>query len=386
MTKDNVEPSARVAMVGAGQLARMTYQAAIDYGVDLHVLASSVSDPAVVGGASYSIGNYEHYLDLVMVSKFGQVVTFDHELVPPSHLQSLEEAGFQLRPSPKALAFAQDKLHARRQLKNFEHINVSVPEFIPVFSVEDITRFATNHGWPVILKARGGGYDGRGVHVLNNSGDANRFVFDTTNSSEPAWVLEEHLELAAEFAIIIARRPSGDLVSYPPIGTRQEGGMCQEVTMPAELPDEVTSEAIRLAKEIVIGIGATGICAIEFFWTTDGRLLLNELALRPHNSGHGTIEACVTSQFHQHLRAILDWPLGSTELISPAATVNIIGGPFEVNLVDRLPAALSVADAHIHLYAKKSRLGRKLGHVTALGPSVEQALETARATARMFKL
>ncbi|MHB8458370.1 MAG: ATP-grasp domain-containing protein, partial [Acidimicrobiales bacterium] len=151
-----------------------------------------------------------------------------------------------------------------------------------------------------------------------------------------------------------------------------------------QLPPRVVSDAVRLAESIVAGLDATGLCAVEFFWTTDGRLLLNELALRPHNSGHATIEACATSQFHQHLRAVLDWPLGSTRLISPAATVNLIGGANGVDLSARLPAALSVPGAHVHLYAKTSRPGRKIGHVTALGATTEDALETARVAAALL--
>lgn len=151
--------------------------------------------------------------------------------------------------------------------------------------------------------------------------------------------------------------------------------------MPAELPAGIVSDAVSLAEEIVTDVGAAGICAVEFFWTTDGRVLLNELALRPHNSGHVTIEACVTSQFHQHLRGVLDWPLGPTTLVSPAATVNLIGGIHEVDLADRLPVALGLPGAHLHLYGKTSRPGRKIGHVTVLAATTREALETARAAA-----
>lgn len=373
------EPSARVVMIGAGQLARMTHQAAIDYGIALHVLAASARDPAVIAGAAYSLGYPDRYPDLAAVARHGEVVTFDHELVPAAHLRALEQAGHQLRPNPLALAFAQDKLYARSQLTSLGHLRVPVPAFAPAATASDVIAFAADHGWPVVLKARGGGYDGRGVHVVTTPADASRLLPDTRRASEPPWVIEEHLDLAAEFAVLVARRPSGQLATYPPVGTHQEEGMCREVTMPAPIPGSVASDAIRLAESIVAGLHATGICAVEFFWTTDGRLLLNELALRPHNSGHATIEACATSQFHQHLRAVLDWPLGPTTLRSPAATVNLIGGARSVDLAARLPSALDVPGAHVHLYAKTSRPGRKIGHVTALGASVEGALETARA-------
>lgn len=377
-------PPAHVVMFGAGQLARMTHQAAIDYGIAFHVLAAAATDPAVLAGAAHSLGRYDSYPALAEAARHGQVVTFDHELVPPAHLAALESAGHLLRPSARALKFAQDKLHLRRGLAARGDLGVRMPAFAPASTVADATAFGGEHGWPVILKARGGGYDGRGVHVLTGPVDAGRLLPEEPSAAEPAWVLEEHLALAAEFAVLVARSPGGALVSYPPVGTHQEDGMCRELVMPAQLPAGVGAGAVRLAESIVAGLAATGICAVEFFWTTDGRLLLNELALRPHNSGHVTIEACVTSQFHQHLRAVLDWPLGPTTLVSPAATVNLVGGAIGVDLSTRLPEALRIPGASVHLYAKSSRPGRKLGHVTARGASTEEALATARSAAQLL--
>jgi 5-(carboxyamino)imidazole ribonucleotide synthase len=380
----------------------MTHQAAIDYGIGFHVLATSTDDPAVTSGAAYTLGQHDSYRDLAAVAGYGQVVTFDHELVPSAHLHALEAAGHLLRPNAQALAFSQDKLHARRQLTSLGSLSVPMPRFAPVSTMADVTAFAAEHGWPVVLKARGGGYDGRGVHVVSEPGAASRLLAETTSAAEPTsaagptgaagptsaaeptWVVEEHLELAGEFSILVARRPSGYLASYPPIGTCQADGMCRELVMPAQLPAVVADDATRLAESIVAGLDVTGICAVEFFWTTDGRLLLNELALRPHNSGHVTIEACATSQFHQHLRGVLDWPLGPTTLLSPAATVNLIGGAGQVDLGTRLRAALGVLGARVHLYAKASRPGRKIGHVTALGATTDEALETARAAAALL--
>jgi 5-(carboxyamino)imidazole ribonucleotide synthase len=207
---------------------------------------------------------------------------------------------------------------------------------------------------------------------------------DPAEGGEPVFLAEEHLDLAAEFAVLLARRPSGQVVSYPPIGTLQRDGICRELTMPAPLPAQVTRRAVALAKSIVTGIDATGVCAVEFFWTTDERLLVNELALRPHNSGHATIEACVTSQFHQHLRAVLDWPLGRTELVSAAATVNIIGTASPVDPTGRMKEALAIPGTHVHLYQKSPRPGRKLGHVTALAGTIDDALATARTAAALL--
>jgi len=378
------EPPGRVVMIGAGQLARMTHQAAIDYGLDFHVLAGAPDEPAAAAGAPFTLGDHASFDDLLRAAGHGDVVTFDHELIPQDLLRRLEAAGHRVRPGAETLAFAQDKLHSRRQLAALESPRVPLPAFTAVRRLADVDAFAAEHGWPLVLKARGGGYDGRGVHLLASRRDAEALLGDTDGSAEPSWVLEEHLDLAAELAVLLARRPSGELATYPPIETHQENGMCHELVMPARLPAAVASEAVRLAEAIAVHIGTTGLCAVELFWTTDGRLLLNELALRPHNSGHATIEGCATSQFHQHLRAVLDWPLGSTALVRPAAMVNLVGGAGPSELASRLPRALAVPGAHVHLYGKAPRPGRKLGHVTALGPDVDEALDAARAAASLL--
>jgi 5-(carboxyamino)imidazole ribonucleotide synthase len=273
---------------------------------------------------------------------------------------------------------------ARRTLGGLGAYRVPVPAFAPVQSLHDVAEFAEAHGWPVVMKRRSGGYDGRGVQVVADAEEARRLLSETANGADPGWLVEEHLDLAGEFAILLARNPSGFITRYPPIATRQDDGICRELSIPADLPATVADTAGRLAESVIAGIDVTGVCAVEFFWTTDGRLLLNELALRPHNSGHITIEACATSQFHQHLRAILDWPLGSVDLLSPAATVNLIAGAQPADLTAALPSALGVPNTHIHLYQKQPRPGRKIGHVTSLAPSADEALDLARTAAQLL--
>jgi 5-(carboxyamino)imidazole ribonucleotide synthase len=376
---------ARVVMIGAGQLARMTQQAAVDYAITTHVLATSTDDPAVTAGAAYTIGDWDAYDDLARVASCGEVVTFDHELVPLAHVRRLTEAGHHVRPDAGALAWSCDKLYARQGLSGPGSFQVPVPDFAPATTLDDVAAFADAHGWPVVLKRRSGGYDGRGVNVLTQLDDAVPLLADTAPGGEPQWLVEEHLDLAGEFAILLARSPSGEIVTYPPIGTRQHDGICLELTMPAALPTAATDAAVRMATSVIAGIGATGICAVEFFWTTDGRVLLNELALRPHNSGHATIEACTTSQFHQHLRAVLDWPLGPTDLRRPAAaTVNVIANAHTTDPAAHLRDALAVPGAHVHLYQKVPRPGRKIGHVTALADTVDEALDAARQAANVL--
>lgn len=388
-----VGPSARVGMVGGGQLARMTHQAALDYAVELHVLAPRRTDPAVQAGAAWTQGEAGNYDDLVALAQRTEVLTFDHEVVPTVHLRRLDRAGYQLRPAPDAFVLSQDKWVARQELGAAGY---PLPAFAPAWAAEDVQRFGDRHGWPVVLKAARGGYDGRGVRVIEHPSALSSLAQqlfgppspapsgpegDGPDPEAPAWIVEQHLSLAAECAVVLARRPSGELACYPPIGTVQVEGICRELTVPARLPEGVLAEALGMAQDLAKRIGATGIMALECFWTAQGRLLVNELALRPHNTGHITMEAAVTSQFHQHLRAVLDWPLGSAELVSPAATVNLIGVDDHPDLGRRLPGVLEDPGVHVHLYGKQPRRGRKIGHLTVLDEDLSRALERARRAA-----
>ena len=360
-------------MIGAGQLARMTQQAAVDLDVELTVLAASADDPAVLAGARHRIGTHTDVADLLAAAGEGDVVTFDHELVPPAHLARLERAGTLLRPGPAALRMAQDKLAARTELAA---AGFPVPAFAPVATPADVTAFAADHGWPVVVKARSGGYDGRGVVVVADP--AGIPDLGASPADDPAWLVEEHVALDAEVAVLVARRPGGERVGYPPVRTTQVDGICTHLVSPTGLGDGVDTDAAALADAVADSIGAVGVCAVELF-VSGGRLLVNEVALRPHNSGHATIEGNATSQFHQHLRAVLDWPLGATDPVAPArAMVNLLGVE-GVDPSERLPSALEIAGASVHLYGKQSRPGRKIGHVTALATSTGEALAVAAA-------
>lgn len=358
-------------MIGGGQLARMTQQAAVDLSIHLEVLAATDLDPAVLAGASHRVGSP---LDSDAVFDLGQsadVTTLDHELVSLDGLRRLEAAGHQVAPTGSALKYAQDKEFARKELGG---LGFPVPQFATVTHSDEVAAFADTFGWPVVLKISTMGYDGRGVEIVETTASAASVL-----ARGGVWIVEEMVDLQMELAVVVARRRSGEAVTYPVIETIQVDGMCRELVMPARVSQEIRDAATTVALEVVAAVDATGIVAVELFLTGDGDILINELALRPHNSGHATIEATETSQFHNHLRACLDWPLGSTRLISGAAAmVNVLGSDADGAAIQNLPAALAVNGASVHLYAKEERPGRKIGHVTAVADDADEALAIAR--------
>ncbi len=366
--------SARVGMVGAGQLARMTQRAAIDLGVALTVLAEDADAPAAAAGAGVEAGAPDDPAALDRLAARVDVVTFDHELVDGAALARMAARGVAVRPGPAALACAQDKLLAR---ETFARLGLPGPAHAVASDEAGVAALAAAHGWPLVAKARRGGYDGRGVAVV-----ADEEALAAVLARGGEWIVERCVPIAVEVAVVLARRPGGETAVYPVVETLQRDGICHELVMPARVPADVAARAVEVATALADGIDAVGVCAVELFVTSDGEVLVNEIALRPHNSGHATIEGAVTSQFHNHIRAVLDWPLGDTAMRAPvAATVNVLGAD-DGDVAARLPAALAVPGAHVHLYGKASRPGRKLGHVTVLGDDAEAALVAARRAAR----
>lgn len=371
----------RVGMVGAGQLARMTHQAAVDLGIELVVLARSEEEPAVVAGARALIGAPTSESALGRLAAEVDVVTFDHEGTPAELVTGLVEAGYTVRPGAEALRLAQDKLTARLA---FAAAGFPVPAFAPLGTdpAVEVSRFAGEHGWPVVIKSRRGGYDGRGVSIVSDAEDSRQAL---ARMEGRELLVESHVELTQELAVVGVRSPSGAWAAYPAVGTLQAEGICRELVMPAPVEEALAGRAEALAKGIAEHISAVGIIAVELFLTRSGDLVVNEIAVRPHNSGHATIEAATTSQFHNHLRAVLDLPLGDTSLRVPAAAmVNVLGDQLGTDPRLRLRDALAVPGASVHLYGKEPVPGRKLGHVTAVGASIEEALAVARRCAHFL--
>ena len=363
-------PRPRIGILGAGQLARMDQQAAISLDLDVRVLAGDARDAAVLAGAEAVVGDHRALRVLMGFAATVDVVTFEFEGLDPAHLRALQDAGHRLVPGAAAKLLAQDKLHQRRELAA---AGFPVPPFAHARTAADVAAFAVDHGWPVVVKAPRGGYDGRGVVLARTETEAAEFLSGLPGGA----LLEPALAIERELAVQVARTSDGASVAYPVVETVQREAMLRELVAPAPIDPELAREAVALASAIVAQIGATGLVAVELFHTPGG-LVVNELAMRPHNSGHHTIEAAVTSQFQQHLRAALDWPLGATDLVAPAAvTVNVVGPPDGSDPRARLAAAVAIPGAHVHLYGKGARPGRKLGHVTALGPDAATAREIA---------
>ncbi|URN01631.1 5-(carboxyamino)imidazole ribonucleotide synthase [Actinomadura madurae] len=373
-------------MAGGGQLARMTQQAAIGLGVSLRVLAGGPQDSAARAVPDTRVGDDRSLDDLVAFAKGCDVVTFDHEHVPGPHIEELQNAGVPCRPGAAALAHAQDKLVMRERLTGlgvpcpaYSHVPPSAP-------LAFLEAFAREHGWPLVLKATRGGYDGKGVWIVENlDREAYELVRELLSGGVDLMV-EQHVPFERELAALVARSPYGQGAAYPIVETVQEGGICTEVISPAPgLPKDLAAEAQSLALRVADELDVVGLLAVELFQTAGG-LLVNELAMRPHNSGHWTIEGARTSQFEQHLRAVLDLPLGSTEPTARYTVMaNVLGGddpevyPRYIHVMAHDPAV------KVHMYGKESRPGRKIGHVTALGDDLAEVRERARHAAAYLR-
>jgi 5-(carboxyamino)imidazole ribonucleotide synthase len=366
----------RVGVIGGGQLARMMVPAAIELGIDIAVLGESADASARI--AVTMVGDYTDPDVVLAFAKDVDVITFDHEHVPQEVLRALVDAGVAVRPGPDALLHAQDKLVLRERLGR---LGVAQPDWARVADAAELSAFLERVGGRAVVKTARGGYDGHGVRVVASAEEAVDWLADGP------LLAEELVDFRRELAQLVARRPSGEIAVWPLVETVQSGGVCREVFAPAP---HTTATVQRVAREIAHtvaqSLGVTGVLAVELFETTDERVLVNELAMRPHNSGHWTIDGASTSQFEQHLRAVLDLPLGSPEANAPfSAMVNVLGGPADGDLDSRVPRLMADQPAaKLHLYGKATRPGRKIGHVTATADDLDDAVYMARAAVAFF--
>ncbi|MGC4804318.1 5-(carboxyamino)imidazole ribonucleotide synthase [Micromonospora sp. DT233] len=373
-----------VGMVGGGQLARMTHQAAIALGQSLRVLAQSPDDGAALVAADVRYGEHTDLAALRAFADGCDVVTFDHEHVPTEHIRALAAEGVKLFPPADALLHAQDKRVMRERLAELGAPN---PAWRPVTEPADLVAFGAAQGWPVVLKAARGGYDGRGVWLVDDATQAAELAATLLAGGTPLLV-EERVALRRELAVQVARSPFGQVAAYPVVETVQVDGICVEVLAPAPgLAEERALAAQQLAIDLATALGVVGLLAVELFETSTG-LVVNELAMRPHNSGHWTIEGARTSQFEQHLRAVLDYPMGDTGLTAPVVVMaNVLGGePGGMPIDERLHHLFAAEPgAKVHLYGKQVRPGRKIGHVTVLGTDLDEVRARAARAARWLR-
>jgi 5-(carboxyamino)imidazole ribonucleotide synthase len=366
-----------VGVIGGGQLARMMIPPAVNLGIRLRVLAENEGESASL--AVDTLGDYRNVDDVLRFAQGVDVVTFDHEHVPQAVLAALVEAGVAVSPGPEALLYAQDKLLMREKLGG---LGLPVPDWVRVETAADLEAFLADHGGAGVLKTPRGGYDGKGVRIVRSAAEAADWL------EHGPLLVEELVSFQRELAQSVARRPSGEIAIWPVVESVQRDGVCAEVVAPApRSAGRLADVAADIAVQVAEALGVTGVLAVELFETTDERLLINELAMRPHNTGHWGMDGAVTGQFEQHLRAVLDLPLGSTAMREPfSVMVNVLGGPADGTMENRYAAVMAEhPDVKVHSYGKTPRPGRKVGHVNASGDDLDDVVYRARAAAAFFE-
>ncbi len=371
-------------MLGGGQLARMTGYAALRLGLQIAVFERTTNSPAAQLSHLNFVGAWHDEALLKAFAEVSDLITLENEFVDASLLQQLQAYGKPVYPTPQTVALVQDKLVQKETLRA---AGVPVAPFQNIASREEAVAFGKSFGYPFLLKARRDGYDGYGNRTVVSEADIDT-AMTTLGFPDRALMAEAFVEFEAELATMVARSTKGEIVVYPVVETVQENHICKIVKAPAQFSADVLLQASQLAQAAIEAVQGIGIFGVEMFLTTDKQVLLNELAPRPHNSGHYTIEACVTSQFENHLRAILGYPLGSAEMLTKAAVmVNLLGKHNAPLDLASLPDALQSRRAKVHIYGKsQSRIGRKMGHVTVVGESIEECLQHAMCAAKAIQI
>lgn len=346
--------------------------AALRLGCDVIILEREGTEPAASFGTDVLSGDWNDPAVLRALAARVDIVTLENEFVDARRLAELERAGVTVLPTSGSVATVQDKFEQKQALAAH---GVPVPRFAAVASLAEAVRVAESLGWPVVLKARRDGYDGKGNVTVRSAAQMAEGWQALGGDRGRLLMVEAFCPFVAELAIIVTRSRTGETVSYPVVETVQEDHICRIVRAPAPMGTEVTARVQAIAAQALDAVNAVGSFGVECFLTASGEVLVNELAPRVHNSGHYTIEACVCSQFENHVRAVIGWPLGSPALVAPAAVmVNLLGHGNGPGWPTGMPEALAVPGAYVHLYGKaESRKGRKMGHVTALGETIAEA-------------
>jgi 5-(carboxyamino)imidazole ribonucleotide synthase len=369
----------RVGILGGGQLARMLTQAGHRLGLDITVLEVFADSPAEQVGAHAVVGDWSDPETRARFAAQVDLITLENEFVDHRALTAFEALGRPVRPGPAALAIVQDKL---RQKQALAAAGLPVPPFRPVAEAADLRSAGREYGWPLVLKARRLGYDGKGNATVGGAADGAVALARLGRGDPEALYVESFYPFRHELAVLVVRGRDGATVAYGPVLTIQEDHICRFVLAPAALEARTAARAVEVAVGAVEAVGAVGVVGVELFLGEDGEILVNELAPRPHNSGHYTLDACAISQFENHWRAVLGWPLGDPALLSPVAMANLLGARDGLATPTGLDAALALPGVHVHIYGKRDvRRGRKMGHLNALAPTPEEALARARRAA-----
>ncbi len=369
----------RIGIVGGGQLAKMTALSALEFGCDIHILERKPEGPAMNLAGKTFIGDWDNPDDLLKLAEHADVITLENEFVDANSLSELEKAGHTLFPTSKSIGLVQDKYIQKQTL---QEAGLPLIPFRAIESREEIIEVAKELNWPLVIKARRNGYDGKGNATINDENEIDA-AWDKLDGDNRTLYAEAFCPFVSELAIIITTSRNGEVATYPLVESVQRDHICHIVRAPAHVSDSITENAIDIAQRAVVAFGAIGSFGVEMFLTKDEEVIINELAPRVHNSGHYTIEACECSQFENHVRAVLGWPLGSTKMVKPAAVmVNLLGQDHGSGQPAGFDEALTMPGVHIHIYGKElSMPGRKMGHVTALGETIPEAEKAAQAAA-----
>jgi 5-(carboxyamino)imidazole ribonucleotide synthase len=375
-----------IGILGGGQLAKMSAQAAYKLGLRVAVIEPADSSPAGVMTQKEFTGGWLDSVELDRFVEASDIVTLENEFIAPEILERIAERRL-VFPTPATLRLAQDKF---TQKETMQRAGIPTPAFAAIDSVEEAHEFGKRHGYPFVMKTRTLGYDGYGNATVGRDNQAMvAFRRFTSDPDVPRRVMaEEFVRFRKELAVIVARNRRGETALYPCVETVQENHICRYVIAPApDVSEALRARAQELARAAVEAIEGVGVFGVEMFLTENDEIIYNEIAPRPHNSGHYTIEACYASQFENHIRAICNLPLGSTELIAPAAAMaNLLGKRIGSGMPDTVVAMMrQTPRASLHLYGKTtSRVGRKMGHITALGVSPQEALALAKTAEENF--
>lgn len=377
------KPATRIGIIGGGQLAKMLALSASQLGCTISVLEQKNTGVALDLSQNTIIGDWNNPDDLLKLAKHSDVITLENEFVNANSLMQLEQAGHQLFPTAATMQIVQDKLIQKQTLQD---AGLPVPRFKAAESRQQINEIAKEFGWPLVIKARRNGYDGKGNITIHNNSETD-MCWDKLNGDNQEIYVEEFCPFTAELATIITTGRDGATVSYPLVESIQKEHICHTIRAPALVSMELTEHAINIARHAVTTVKAIGSFGVEMFLMEGDKIIINELAPRVHNSGHYTIEACQCSQFENHIRAIMGWPLGSARMIKPAAImINLLGKNNSSGTPSGLTKALAIPEAHIHIYGKEhSLLNRKMGHITTLGEMLSSIEQTAQTAAKIIQ-